>query len=197
MPDPIQALRDLYKTFADKADMKSRNDARHWDGTYKFPERLPQHMVYMGEDLPPVSRAPMYRPQSEVIGGQEFANGVDQFLTAIPELRGRAPKIQHGPNEDAVQLLDQSGYSPGGYGFTNLLGTTNRRSREVSINPRLTPEIRQGTAAVPAENDFYPTLGHELGHVVGASHGDFEIKDMERLSDEAFRPAIQALRRLK
>lgn len=164
MPDPLQLLRDLYKTYADRSDTE----------IHRFNHRrgapLPRHMVEVGDDLPPVVRAPMYRPQTQVLGGPEFANQVEDFFNKFPDMRGRAPKIQHGPSSDVFKILRASGFGDNDYSKVNLLGTTNSRTKNVTINPRLNPQT---------SFDFPSVLAHEMGHVVNIRDNQKELEDTE------------------
>jgi hypothetical protein len=179
--NPLDMLRDLYKSYAEKADATSRQLAQNYHGEYVYPERLPPHMQDMGKDLPPIVKPPMYRPQSEVLGGQEFANGVENFLTQIPEMRGRSPRIQHGPNDAVFGLLDRSDMPAHGMQGSNLNGLMTIRDKSISLNPRLEP------GGFGDGYNLEETLGHELGHTVNVSHGP-EMDDLENNIKDAFQP---------
>lgn len=172
MPNPLDLLRDMFQNRAQEADTQSRQKAQHWDGSFKFPKNLPPHMVYMGEDLPPVSRAPMFRPQTEVVGGPEFARTVDTLLTQVPEMRGRSPQIVHGPTDSVFDLLRHSGFDDNDYPRTSLNGLMEIGSKRISLNPRLKPMGDQKAFNLEG------TLAHELGHTVGAEHG-IEMDDIK------------------
>lgn len=151
--DPIQLLRQMYQAATNTADAHSRSR-----------RPLPAHMVDVGEDLPPVARAPMYRPQTEVVGSPDVARSVDRLFTQVPDMRGRATKIIHGPNETVFNQLRYSGFGDNDYAQTNLNGNftfTGPNKGEVTINPRLIPG---------EENEFggfASTLAHEMGHAAG------------------------------
>lgn len=182
MPDPIHFLRQLYKNETDKDDARSRQN-------HAWGEPLPPHMVDMGPDLPAVARAPMYRPQTEVLGGQEFAQGVEKFFNQVPEMRGRSAKVQHGPNEPVFRLLEKSGFGPNDYAETNLNGvTTMDAKRPVSLNPRLRPGGNNDLG-----QSLEGTLAHEMGHVAGAAHGPAidAMSELARGGDSRFVEPIE------
>jgi len=163
MPNPIDFLRQIYKDASDKEDAFSRRMHDSWGERYP----LPKHMIDMGDDLPAVAAPPGRRPPTEVVGSPEFARGVESLFNQVPELRGRSPKISHGPNESAFRSLQRSGLKDYGYGSSSLGGQTTIRGKDagdVTINPSLEP-VRSGRGI------FESTLGHEMGHVVGLEHG--------------------------
>lgn len=186
--NPLDMLRDLYKTYADQHDAADRQKAQHWDGRYTFPENLPPHMVYMGEELPPVSRAPQFRPETEVRGTPEFARGIDRMFKGVPEMKGRASVIQDMPTEGALALMARSGFRPHEFGDTNLLGITNLHNRQVGINPTLDPDALSTTAdsdTHETKEEFYPTVTHELSHLVGVGH-DEQMRGVEKAARQSF-----------
>lgn len=115
----------------------------------------------LDEGIPQVQHAPMFRKNAFplVVGKPETARLVESLLNIAPELRGTFRKIQVGPSEDVMPQLINSGFNADEFPITNLLGTTNLKTRNISLNPRLEDE---------KSNQFMiETLLHELTHAGG------------------------------
>lgn len=200
--NPIDFLRSAYKDLTDKADADDRWRAQTRSigseyPTYDDPSKLPPHMVYMGSELPPVSRAPMYRPQTEVLGGTDFAKDVDRVLSDVPEMRGRTTQIRNNPTDSVFGMLRRSGFRDDEYGETNLFGSTNIKDKRVTINPTLhgqrffnDPELGETRAWYGKESGkppgtFEGTLAHEMSHVSDAPHGPV-LDEIEGYAEDAY-----------
>jgi hypothetical protein len=161
----LDEMQRLYAESARKKEEGRRIDAQFFPGRF-----LPlPYQADVGADLPPVNHPPLFRPPTEVVGGTEFARGVNQYLNEFPDLQGRATKITHGPNAGVIEMLLDSRLSPYDYFDSSLMGTTNRISNAVTLNPSL----------IPNTGDFDETLGHELGHVAGFHEGR-AMEDLEQ-----------------
>lgn len=120
-----------------------------------------------------VPHPPQFQPYPEVVGSSELARAVKSFIDLAPALQGRIGKVQVGPTADMVRRLDKSNamvgssrkWHPEDLSQTGLLGVTNMRTGNVSLNPRL-------TVNEPNDNhyDIRDVLAHELTHVAG--YGD-------------------------
>ena len=174
MPNtPLEMLlAQFYKHATDKQDAQFRQHANEGIfGDHYNEEKLPPHMVFNGPNLPPVSRAPMFRPQTDVRGGPEFANTVEDIFDAAPDMRGRSPNIQHGPTNAAIRSLQRSDIDPSRFANSSLLGVTDLQAgnhHEIGISPGLGGSIDKWMGA----NSLPSTIAHELGHVAGYGHGD-------------------------
>jgi len=163
--NPIDYLKQVYKDLTDNYDAGRRQDVR-WD------RPLPPYMQDMGPDLPAVTKPPMYRPQSEVRGGPEFANTVEKLFNDVPDMRGRAPVITNGPNEARFRVMANSGFKPWSYGDTSIMGETTLMGPQynhVTVSPKMSQDMNR------------ETLAHEMGHVAGVDHGS-AIDALEKLS---------------
>lgn len=183
MPNPLQLLQDFFKNQAAinveqrkkwqgaeseplrqhfNADTKIEDDPNFVDITPKLP-------WWAADDLMNpkmhVMKPPMSRTQTEVLGGTDFARGVDRLMTDVPELRGRVPRIQHGPTDAVTEELAPH-LKPHQYPGTNLAGMYDHQKRDISINPYLDP----ADDARP-EAQFTTTVGHEIGHGMNVQHG--------------------------
>lgn len=198
MPNTIALLQELFKRATDNEDKWARKSANTGIFGDNYEEdRLPPHMAYNGPDLPPVSRAPMFRPQTEVRGGQNFANYVEDFFNKVPEMRGRAKMIQHGPTLGSINELGESGLNPLDFNDTNLNGIYSRSRNEIGINPAL---VDNGWEFSDGSGDRYfslpRTIAHEMGHAGGMGHGPM-MKLVEAIAEggdpRLKQPALHAL----
>lgn len=178
MPTPLDMLRDLIKSLAQKKDAEAIGEHVGSQGIIPLPNHIidPGILDVEGEQvqLPHVTRAPQFRPSIDVRGGQPFSRAIDALLNQVPEFRGRSSVIQHGPTRGVIDELVRSKLSPLRYDETNLLGLYDHNSREVSINPRLGSLGEQGF-----EYKNHPVIAHELGHSVGAKDHSHEMEEIE------------------
>lgn len=179
MPNPLQLLQDFIKTqaaeslrtrqiFEREPDLKLRqmfNADPSLEDDPNFVDITPPS----DPDAPKmrVMKPPMSRTPTEVRGGRDFARSVERLLTDVPELRGRAPVIQHGPTDAASEYLKMGGFRPDEYMRTNLLGIFDHRNKNISVNPRLIPSHDK----LGNHPGFTSTVGHELGHSMDVKHG--------------------------
>lgn len=109
--------------------------------------------------VPPT--APAFRPYPDVRGDTAFANIVDELLKRVPELRGRASVITHGPDQGTILAMIAAGLPPDEFERTNLLGLTNKLGGDrIAINPRQSGEFATST------------LAHEFAHSRGYREDD-------------------------
>lgn len=96
----------------------------------------------------------------------------------VPRVLDTTGKVVVGPNDDTLEELKDSKYTPLDYDQLNLLGTTNVNNGNVSLNPRLI------TGHDPGK--LLNTLSHELTHTAG--FGDTKAyqvgNDMQTVNDK-------------
>ena len=131
-------------------------------------------------------------PSTEVVGPPDLAQDVHTLLSIAPMLRGLVPKVINGPDATVFDLLRQSGFSDDNYDQTNLLGTFNPESSNISMNPRLS-QVMAKTGTDGGER--FATLAHEFGHAAGQGHdrGMSNIEGVARMRKEYMQRLLQQL----
>lgn len=82
-----------------------------------------------------------------------------RMLNKAPAIGSSLRRVTVGPTDDIVDRLAPTQFNVNDFPQTNLGGTTNTLTNNVSLNPRLV----QG----PDRNLLLDTLAHELTHVAG------------------------------
>lgn len=151
MSDLIDIVRALYRDVA-RRDDQSR-------------PIIPAWLIDPGRHLPRVPRPPIFRPDTEIRSTDPHVlHAVESFFQMAPEMRGRAPYLQHGPDATTAMyfMSRPEGLGPEDYAASELLGLTNIPTRTMTVNPRVAPG--RATASDPT---FEEVLAHEMGHVAG------------------------------
>lgn len=111
------------------------------------------------DDQPPPPGVPYpFRPDP-FVNNPDVQALLHKILTAAPEIAPRLRNVQVGPTRDILSELPDT-IAPDQFQDTNLLGVTNMKTKDVTLNPRLVRKIPQG---ISLDN----TLAHELAHVAG------------------------------
>lgn len=108
-------------------------------------------------ELPPVPRAPAFRPYPNILGGRGLARAVDKALKVAPEMQGSFSKVSYAPTDGVVGEMSRSGIPPIDFPNTNLLGLHDRKDRSIYINPNLKSSL----------GELDSTLIHEMSHAQG------------------------------
>lgn len=141
-----------------KGSRKLTPDEAHLQERLNIPGLGPFETV--NPNLPPIERAPGFRPETKLIGfGQPEALELERLYQLAPQLRGRADTITHGVGP---MYMTKFANAPGSEKFIediskpiNLMGLagTGKNRHKIEIYPTDIP------------SNFVGTLAHELAHV--------------------------------
>jgi hypothetical protein len=144
----------------------------------------PKQSVDVYGDAVDVPIAPGFTNKTtNVVGSPELGKAVEKLFTLVPALRGLAPSVIANPTTDSFGEIDRSNrktikdlngtiFDPyTDFPRLNLLGITNTKTKNITINPRLDSD--ELTRAIVGDRPYerrlelLDTLGHEFSHVAG------------------------------
>lgn len=130
-----------------------------------------------------IPRPPQFQPPPEAVGA-DASRAVQQLLTIAPSLQGFIRRVQVGPTEDVMKLINRNRngtrqifvegkrpWDPSEFKSLNLMGLTNLRTGDISLNPRTRNEPL-------AEWNLPSVLTHEAAHAAG--YGPEEVPEQAR-----------------
>lgn len=127
--------------------------------------------------MPPrPAHAPGFQKDPFAVGSTELARMLRQLLGIAPELRERVNQVQQGPTSDVGNELariyplqfPEPRLTPDQFGTLNLLGLTNMKTGNISLNP---------TLGLPGHEDPQDVLAHELTHAAGYQSHEGGMQD--------------------
>ena len=103
-----------------------------------------------------------------IIGGTPtIEKMVRQAFLEFPALNGQVSKVIVGPDVGMADLLTKSKFGLDEYDLTNIYGTQDKNTREISLNPRLREDAIDVFAPANKKFDVDNIIIHELAHAMG------------------------------